>query len=276
MRAIGAGEVRDPWDLLQPVDDLSIVVQALYPERDLDPFAVRYADEVACIDVVSGEILVLDVVNRSPAIDTFKNADAFLLDMYAAIADHDAGEFKAMMAAKDEGPRNGIGFDLGGVVLDSPGGSVPLDSWPIREVPGAVDTIRWMHRVGDWPSGVHVISRCGPDVEAWSRHALDHVNFFERTGLSQGHVHFVRKVGEKVDLAVQLQLTHFVDDRSDVLARMAGRIPNRLHLAGSAARPTPSGAIRVQSMDDVRVAVGTPLPNRLMEGRSGPQLGRGC
>src|SRR6185369_12095724 len=44
--------------------------------------------------------------------------------------------------------------------------------------------------------------------------------FFDRTGIPPGHVHFVRERLDKAPVCQRLGVTHFVDDRLDVLAHL--------------------------------------------------------
>ncbi|NUR70331.1 MAG: hypothetical protein HOU81_05895 [Hamadaea sp.] len=67
-------------------------------------------------------------------------------------------------------------------------------------------------------SRVHVVSKAGPKVEANTRAWLDHHDFYRRTGVDPGNVHFVRERRDKAPVCVRLGITHFVDDRLDVLA----------------------------------------------------------
>lgn len=86
--------------------------------------------------------------------------------------------------------------------------------------------------------GVWLVSKCGPSVEEKSLAWLAHHRFYERTGVPHGNVRFCRKRPEKAIHARELGLTHFVDDRRDVLQHLRGLVPH-LFLFGEQEEPPP-------------------------------------
>jgi hypothetical protein len=64
---------------------------------------------------------------------------------------------------------------------------------------------------------VHLLSKCGESTEERTREWLEHHDFYARTGITPRHVHFVRTREAKAPVAANLGLTHFVDDRLEVL-----------------------------------------------------------
>lgn len=101
---------------------------------------------------------------------------------------------------------------------------------------------------------VWLVSKAGARVEALSRRWLAHHRFFERVGLPTGAVRFCRRRPEKRIHAVELGLSHFIDDRSDVLAALVGAVPH-LYLFGAQKQPTPTFARHVADWLTVRDAV---------------------
>jgi hypothetical protein len=91
---------------------------------------------------------------------------------------------------------------------------------------------------------VWLVSKAGARIEALTRRWLAHHRFFERAGMAPGAVRFCRKRPEKRDHALRLGLTHFVDDRVDVLEALRGAVP-RLYLFGAQGRPAPAFARHV-------------------------------
>jgi hypothetical protein len=75
---------------------------------------------------------------------------------------------------------------------------------------------------------VHLVSKCSPRVEVLTRAWLTHHRFFDRTGVRRDQLVFVPKRPDKRVVAERLGLTHFVDDRLDVLEAMVGVVPNLL------------------------------------------------
>ncbi|MEQ8278227.1 MAG: hypothetical protein RMA76_41980 [Deltaproteobacteria bacterium] len=92
---------------------------------------------------------------------------------------------------------------------------------------------------------VWIISKCGESVQNKTLGWLSRWGFYASTGLVKGNVRFCRKRPEKAPICRQLGVTHFVDDRLDVLRPMLGVVPN-LFLFGEQAEATcPSWAVAV-------------------------------
>ncbi|MFG3258939.1 hypothetical protein [Streptomyces sp. NPDC048172] len=85
---------------------------------------------------------------------------------------------------------------------------------------------------------VHVISKAGPRVADRTREWLGHHDFFARTGIPDGHLHFVRERADKAPVCARLGVTHFVDDRLDVLAHLT-TVAHRLLFTGGLGDLTP-------------------------------------
>lgn len=85
--------------------------------------------------------------------------------------------------------------------------------------PGAIEVISALReqRFGD---EMYLVSKAGRRVEDRTRQWLQYIDFFGRTGINDQNMHFCRKRSEKLPIAQELQLTHFIDDRRDVLDLM--------------------------------------------------------
>ncbi len=117
-----------------------------------------------------------------------------------------------------------IGFDVGGVVIDRVNDKTDtsffsdryLDSTAVphvfEEVAGLVT------RFG--PDDSFIISKCGENVQRKTLEWLLHNGFYARTGMLPAHVHFCLRRDGKHPIAQELGLTHFVDDRVEVLGYM--------------------------------------------------------
>ena len=79
---------------------------------------------------------------------------------------------------------------------------------------------------GRFRDAVYVVSKCGEATEARSREWLSHNNFFERTGVPPSNVYFCRERAEKAPICTRLGVTHFVDDRLEVLSYLDD-VPHR-------------------------------------------------
>lgn len=126
-----------------------------------------------------------------------------------------------------------IGIDVGRVLVGaSTDGSEPDISFltasndeavRIPPEPGAFDFVR--DAVECTGGHVHVVSKCGTRIQALTRAWLEHQRFYAQTGVRPDQVHFVKKRPDKRLVAGSLGLTHFVDDRVDVLLAMRGLVP---------------------------------------------------
>jgi hypothetical protein len=93
------------------------------------------------------------------------------------------------------------------------------------EVEDAIETIAALSR-DRFGGAVYLVSKCGEDTEARSREWLGHNRFYVRTGIPPTHVYFCRKREEKAPICAQLGVTHFVDDRLEVLSHLDD-VPHR-------------------------------------------------
>lgn len=124
-----------------------------------------------------------------------------------------------------------MGVDVGGVIIDgarNDGTDTSLHSVRYLEttaVPGAFDALRRLtaERFGE---GLFVISKCGPDVQRRTLEWMTHHHFFARTGIAPSRIHFCRAQCEKGSLCADLGITHYVDDRIEVLMYLT-TVPHR-------------------------------------------------
>jgi len=125
-----------------------------------------------------------------------------------------------------------LGIDIGRVIItgDEPGGDTNFIGGGTEDVlrtpmiEGAFDSIARL--VALFGGRVWLVSKCGARMEAKTRLWLAHHRFYELTGVPESHVRFCRQRPEKRDHALELGLTHFIDDRTDVLAHLEGAVPH--------------------------------------------------
>lgn len=94
---------------------------------------------------------------------------------------------------------------------------------------------------------VWLVSKARTRVQEKTRLWLEHHKFFERTGISPANLRFCLERHEKAIHCRELQLTHFVDDRSDVLDHLDGVVEHR-YLFG----PQKAGTVAPASVTTVR------------------------
>lgn len=138
-----------------------------------------------------------------------------------------------------------LGVDVGGVLLGASTDDSERDTTflsapdhvavSLPPVAGAFETVREAVRVTG--GQVFVVSKCGARIEKLTRAWLEHQRFFERTGVTREQLEFVRTRPDKRVVACRLGLTHFVDDREDVLRSMVGLVPSLVWF-GAGARST--------------------------------------
>jgi len=73
---------------------------------------------------------------------------------------------------------------------------------------------------------VYLISKCTEWAEEKILAWLSDNHFYAKTGIKPENVHFVRKREEKDILCRKLEITHFIDDRLEVLSYMVESTPN--------------------------------------------------
>lgn len=116
-----------------------------------------------------------------------------------------------------------LGIDVGGVLVDRVAegsdtsffGDRPMET---PAVAGALDAVAQLLELFEYR--VHIVSKAGPKIAELTRRWLGSRNVTGDGGIPLGNVHFVRKRPEKHPICEQLGVTHFVDDRLDVLSNL--------------------------------------------------------
>lgn len=125
-----------------------------------------------------------------------------------------------------------LGIDIGRVIIDGDGADTDFlkvcDDDRAMQAPqmaDAFDTIARLRHVFD--GRVWVVSKCGANMQRKSTKWLHHHRFFDATGVSPDNLRFCLKRPEKAPICKDLGVTHFVDDRQDVLGFMVGIVTHR-------------------------------------------------
>lgn len=111
-----------------------------------------------------------------------------------------------------------IGIDIGNVITGGDTDKNVLFSeryLDVVEIPGALQGVKELF--GRFNGQVCLVSKCGGIVQAKTRHWLSHHNFYALTGVDPGHVFFCEKREGKAPICRFLGVTHFIDDRLEVL-----------------------------------------------------------
>gem|GEM_PF-1283240 len=147
---------------------------------------------------------------------------------------------------QEPGATSILGVDVGGVLTSRAAddadtsffGSQPMLT---PAVEGAFDVLTRL-AAGPFAGRIHVVSKCGERIAALSRAWLDHHGFFERTGIPVENLHFVRRRPDKAPVCARLGITHFVDDRVDVLVHMT-TVAHRYLFLGDTPNRAPTGPV---------------------------------
>lgn len=97
---------------------------------------------------------------------------------------------------------------------------------------------------------VWIVSKCGPRIQERTLQWFEHHRFFERTGIARDRVRFCLKRPDKAIHCRELGISHFIDDRADVLQPMIGIVSN-LFLFGPQRGHTPEHMRHVPAWRDV-------------------------
>jgi hypothetical protein len=116
-----------------------------------------------------------------------------------------------------------LGLDVGGVLVDRVAegsdtsffGERPMDT---PAVPGALEAIP--NLVVLFEHRVHILSKAGPKIAELTRRWLGSRDVIGPQGINPGNIHLMRKRPEKHPVCERLGVTHFVDDRLDVLQNL--------------------------------------------------------
>ena len=124
-----------------------------------------------------------------------------------------------------------LGVDIGGVVISRQPDRSDTSFFHGRyletpAVPGALDALRAITDAQRFAE-VWFVSKCGANVQRKTVEWLHAHDAFTRTGIPEARLRFCLHRPEKATIARELGLTHFVDDRVDVLDAMAEVVRHR-------------------------------------------------
>lgn len=156
-----------------------------------------------------------------------------------------------------------LGIDIGRVLIspDAPEGCADTsfiggtlaDALATPPYPGMFDVVPGLVQL--FEGRVWLVSKAGPKVQEKTRHWLRHHRFFERTGIPPDNLRFCLERSEKAGHCAGLGITHFVDDRPDVLGYLDGVVPHRF-LFGPQRKPnTLRGLVPVLDWDAAATAI---------------------
>ena len=96
---------------------------------------------------------------------------------------------------------------------------------------------------------IWIVSKAGPRIQANTELWLAHHGFFTTTLIPTYRLRFVRRRTDKAAVCTELGISHFVDDRAEVLKALIGIVPN-LFLFGAQNGPVLDQAIAVPTWSE--------------------------
>lgn len=113
-----------------------------------------------------------------------------------------------------------VGIDIGNVILKSDTDTSKSKKLSQSLVPGAIDSIaELVKRYGS--ESIWLVSKCFARMQMQSRIALEQNDFFSKTGADPYRVAFCVNRGDKAPICKQLHVTHFIDDRLEILGTLS-------------------------------------------------------
>ncbi|QQS22818.1 hypothetical protein IPM19_04305 [bacterium] len=112
-----------------------------------------------------------------------------------------------------------LGLDVGNVLVMATQQEALQDDFLLRKpTDNAFETIASLVQEKIFePENIFIISACGPDTEQKTKQWFRHHRIFHRVGIRSKNWYFVRHRSDKAPVCRALGITHFVDDRLDVL-----------------------------------------------------------
>ena len=124
-----------------------------------------------------------------------------------------------------------LGVDVGGVILDfAPYIDTDLafageNYLKTPSIEDAIDSLKTLNK-SMFAGNIFLVSKHGGDGPERILEWLDGQDFFKKTEIPKSNFHPCGKRNEKADIVKNLGITHFVDDRAEVLNYMIGVVPN--------------------------------------------------
>lgn len=123
-----------------------------------------------------------------------------------------------------------LGVDIGGVIIDrvrNDGTDTAFKGERYLETTAVPDVFSSLSKLnGRFDGIVYVVSKCGLETELKTRNWLEYNGFYDLTKISPANVHYCRTRQEKAPICKWLEITHFIDDRLEVLNYLE-TVPNK-------------------------------------------------
>ena len=126
-----------------------------------------------------------------------------------------------------------LGIDIGGVILDfalsfKSGGVSDEGFMATPVVVDSIESIAELNK-GVFKDNIYLVSKYSNDGPEGIRKWLHSQKFYERTGIPESHLYQCRERDGKAPIVKELGVTHFIDDRAEVMSHFADFVPNLYH-----------------------------------------------
>jgi len=133
-----------------------------------------------------------------------------------------SGNTKVKASSKNGNIR--LGIDIGGVIIAKAedGDDTSFFSDNYMNTPPEPFVLEAIHNIIAilGPENVYLVSKCGKNFREKTLEWLYGTNFFAKTLLPTQNVRFCDERPQKAEICAELGITHFVDDRLDVLKHL--------------------------------------------------------
>lgn len=178
------------------------------------------------------------------------------------------GKHPGSLSKRRGAGRPHLGVDIGRVLIvpgDGAGDTSFLhgsdtDALKTQPMPHAFEALAEL--VERLEGRVWLVSKCGPRIQARTLRWLRHWSFYQRTGVREDRVLFCKERHQKAGHCERHGITHFVDDRLDVLGHLRGLV-GELFLYGPQRGLAPDWVQPVADWETAELALNASLDQSL-------------
>lgn len=124
-----------------------------------------------------------------------------------------------------------FGVDIGNVIIehryitDADDESIWNEKYHLLpEVSGVMESLKALN--DKFNGRIFLVSKLREEHDSRTLRWLKKNKFFEKTGIDPKNIIFCRNRSDKVNICLEKDIKHFVDDRLEVLGHMVGKVPN--------------------------------------------------
>lgn len=127
--------------------------------------------------------------------------------------------------------KEALGVDIGNVIIDHRMmDKKNKDNWQERylaspPVEGVFESLKILSEQ-KFKNNIFLVSKCREDAEVLINIWFNKHDFFNKTGIKPENVFFCKERSEKEKICRENNITHFIDDRLEVLGHMINVVPN--------------------------------------------------